>query len=135
MRYRKVSYSYKVVVQDAGSYPMLRRMHASGYTLSQTCWVPAADVYETESSIIVTVELAGVSEEDAEVTLYNNALVVEGNRTLPPMPEQGAYRSAGIRQGQFRVEIELSSPVDPDRVNAAYQSGLLQITLPRARRG
>ena len=134
MKYRKVAYSYKVVVQDPSAFPMLRQWSSAGYGVSQTCWVPSADVYETESAIVITVELAGVNEEDAEVTLYSNAVVVEGNRRLPQLQEDGMYRSAGIRQGQFRVEIPLSSPIEAERVNANYQSGLLQITLPRAKR-
>ena len=43
------------------------------------------------------------------------------------------YHAAGIRQGPFRVELPLPAPVDPERVEARYDRGLLRITLPEAR--
>jgi HSP20 family molecular chaperone IbpA len=42
------------------------------------------------------------------------------------------YHAAGIRQGLFRVELPLPAPVDPERVEARYDRGLLQVTLAKA---
>ena len=58
------------------------------------------------------------------------ALVVEGHRRLPAHDE-AVYHVAGIRQGQFRLEVPLPAPVDSDRVDASYERGVLRITLPK----
>ena len=42
------------------------------------------------------------------------------------------YHAARIRQGPFRVELALPAPVDPERVEARYERGLLHVTLPKA---
>ena len=70
-------------------------------------WRPNADVYETARTIEMTVDLAGVADEDFEIQLFANALVVEGVRRLPSAREDAVYHAAGIRQGPFRVELPL----------------------------
>jgi HSP20 family molecular chaperone IbpA len=41
------------------------------------------------------------------------------------------YHAAGIRQGPFQVEVPLPAPVDPERVEARYEAGLLRISLAK----
>jgi HSP20 family molecular chaperone IbpA len=77
----------------------------------------------------MTVDLAGVDEQDFEVLLYEDVLVVEGRRELGACPREATYHAAEIRQGPFRLELPLPAPVDPERVEATYDRGLLRITL------
>src|SRR5262245_34183567 len=94
-------------------------------------WRPDVDTYETASAIEVTVDLAGVAEDDFEVQLFDDALVVQGRRHLPSCREDAVYHEAGIRQGPFLMELPLPAPVDPEGVVARYDQGLLHITLPK----
>jgi HSP20 family molecular chaperone IbpA len=50
---------------------------------AQARWRPDADAYETETTIEIVVDLAGVGEDDFELQLFEDALVVEGRRQLP----------------------------------------------------
>jgi len=97
----------------------------------QAGWRPATDVAETTRSIEVTVDLAGVDEDDFEVQLFDNGLVVEGRRHLPSCGEDAVYHAAGIPQGFFRLELPLPARIDPERVEARYERGLLHVTLPK----
>jgi HSP20 family protein len=132
MTYRRLTLRYAAVRADL-SWPFdpvweseqLRR-------LLRGRWRPDADVYETASTIEMTIDLAGVEDEDFEVQLFANALVIEGCRRLPAAREDAVYHAAGIRQGLFRVELPLPAPVDPERVEARYDRGLLQVTLAKA---
>jgi HSP20 family protein len=99
--------------------------------LVQPGWRPDTDVYETVSSVEVVLALAGVEEDDVELQLSESVLVVEGHRRLPVSEPGAMYHVAGIRQGPFRVEVTLPAPVDPDRVEASYERGLLRISLPK----
>jgi HSP20 family molecular chaperone IbpA len=134
MRYRRLSYRYTMVVRsghpwspgDVWSSDRLR-------LLVQPRWRPDADAYETETTVEIVVDLAGVGEEDFEVQLFDDALVVEGHRQLPACQAGAVYQEAGIRQGPFQLEVPLWTPVDPERVAVRHERGLLQITL--AKRG
>jgi HSP20 family molecular chaperone IbpA len=96
-------------------------------------WRPPADIHETPEAILVKLELAGVREDDLEVTLYEDALVVSGRRD-DDMDHSGeiCYHEAQIRYGPFRAEILLPGPVQRDAVDAHLEHGFLRVTLPKA---
>ena len=130
MRYRRLSYRYAVVM--ATSRPrtlgeMWQRQPAS-ISMGQSFWRPPADVVETATEVIVLVELAGVDHEQLDVLLFEDALIVEGERRLPAYPA-GVYHAAEIRQGQVRLELPLPAPIDPEQVDARYERGLLEMRL------
>ena len=132
MRYRRLSYRYAMVVRSGQTWPFgdigqsdrLRLLVRAG-------WRPDADMYETATAVEIIVDLAGVDEDDFEVQLFEDVLVVEGRRQPPSCEEGAMYHAAGIRQGPFQVELSLPAPVDPERVEARYDRGLLHITLPK----
>lgn len=94
-------------------------------------WRPPMDVYETDERVVVMVELAGIKEDDLEVTLFNDVLVVCGTRTDPSRPERVRYHEMGINFGRFRAEVFMPIRVKPDCVDARYENGFLSIILPR----
>jgi HSP20 family protein len=109
------------------------RSLAPALLLAEPVWRPSADVYETADGLTVTVELAGVDAEEVDVVVYQDALVVEGVRRLPPPDSDGVYHAAELRQGRFRLPLALPLTVDPERGEARYDRGLLEISLVRAR--
>jgi len=78
----------------------------AGISPGHSFWRPAADVIETASEVIVLVELAGIDHEQLDVLLFEDALIVEGERRLPAHAA-GVYHAAEIRQGQVRLELAL----------------------------
>lgn len=132
MRYRRLSSRYALVVRSAAAWPFgdlwpEQRLRP----LVQAFWRPNCDSYESETAIDVVVELAGVDEDDFEVLLFDNALVVEGHRRIPPGSEATVYHMVGIPQGPFRLELILPEIVDPERVEARYERGMLRIRLAK----
>jgi HSP20 family protein len=83
----------------------------------------------------VTVELAGVDPDELDLLVYDNAVVVEGQRQLPPAEATGVYHAAQIRRGPFRLELALPALVNPDSVEVHSDRGLLQITFAKATEG
>src|SRR6185503_2070196 len=94
-------------------------------------WRPDTDVTETASAVEITVELSGVSEDDFEIQLFEDAVVVAGQRRIPSSEEAAVYHSASIRQGPFQVALPLPTPIDAERVTVNYDRGLLHVTLPK----
>jgi HSP20 family protein len=97
---------------------------------SQT-WSPPTDVYETDTSIVVKIEIAGLSPEDFAVSLAQRVLVVRGLRRDPA--SKLAYQRMEINYGQFQTEVRLPWPVDENsEIEATYGQGFLTILLPKA---
>ncbi len=94
-------------------------------------WEPAINVYEAEQSVIVLIELAGVSQDDVEVLVDGNNFIVRGERQEVRPDPQGTYHRLEICCGPFQREIPLPVTVDADRSEAVYRDGFLEITLPK----
>lgn len=132
MRYRRLSYRYAMVVGSGQTWPLGDVWPSERLRLLRPGrWRPEADAYETATSVEITVDLAGVREDDFEVLVFEDVLVVEGRRQLPACHDEAVYHAAGIRQGPFEVALPLPAAVDPERVEARYDRGLLHITLPK----
>ena len=134
MRYRRLHYRYAVVL--AGERP---RQLGDGWfseraraAVALPSWRPPADVYETADSIGITVDLAGIETDEVDVLLFEDALIVEGERRLPPADGPRRYHTAEVRQGAFRLELPLPATIDPEHADAFYRRGLLQMTLRKA---
>ncbi len=132
MRYRRSSYRYAMVAGPSQTWPLTGFWQIDRFRLLvQGRWRPDADIYETATTVEIIADLAGVDEDDFEVQFFEDVLVIEGHRHLPSCDKGAVYHAAGIRQGPFRIELPLSAPVDPERVDARYERGLLRITLPK----
>jgi HSP20 family protein len=94
-------------------------------------WEPAVDVCESEKSIVVLVELAGVNQDKVDVTVTGKTLVVRGERSETTPASNKTYYQIEIHRGYFERAILLPCAVDPNRTEASYQDGLLEIVLPK----
>lgn len=92
-------------------------------------WYPPTDVYEIEDQISVKVEAAGMKKGEFTITVDKQLLLIEGSR--PNLSEICAYHQMEIGFGEFRIGIELSSPVVADQIKADYEDGFLNLTLSK----
>lgn len=111
---------------------LLRQGQHYGLLHPAAQWRPPVDIHETAETIRIKIELAGMSEDTIEVTLYDNALVVTGRRDDDSEHDgEVCYHEAQVRYGPFRAEILLPAPVRQDDVVATYENGFLRIRLPK----
>lgn len=94
-------------------------------------WQPPTDMYETETHIIVVVEIAGVRHADLKVSLTDRHLAVSGVRH--DSGEHRAYHQMEIHYGEFRTDLELPTSVDADGIEATYREGFLRVALPKSK--
>lgn len=96
---------------------------------------PAVDCFFTEDppELVIVVELAGVDPGSIELSVEERALTVSGSRARPRVAGQ-VYQQAEIEYGHFERRIPLGQEIDAAAASAAYEAGLLTVTLPIARR-
>jgi HSP20 family protein len=92
-------------------------------------WRPPTDVYEIDGALVVRIEVAGVREQDIEISLQGQALAIRGVRS--DIVERRAYHQMEIPFGEFGVQIEMPFPVTTDQIQACYQDGFLKVFLPK----
>jgi HSP20 family protein len=103
----------------------------TGAPLAGGAWVPPVDIFENASKdVVVKVELPGMRRDAIKVTFENHVLSIEGERTPEPV-EHDRYHRVERGRGTFHRSFRFGATIDPARVGAAYQDGVLTVTLPQ----
>ena len=96
---------------------------------------PDTDVMETEREIRVITEMPGLKRENIEVDLENNVLTIRGEkREERTEGEDGRFHLSERRYGTFSRSFVLPSSVDSDSIQAAFEDGILRVTIPKSER-
>jgi HSP20 family protein len=98
-----------------------RRQPAAGF--------PAINAYANEDGIALTAELPGVRAEDLDISVFRDTLTLRGTRQAAE--EAQTYHRRERLHGEFVRTISLPFQVDPERVEANMQDGLLRLSLHR----
>ncbi|GAA0793867.1 Hsp20/alpha crystallin family protein [Marinobacterium sediminicola] len=94
--------------------------------------VAAIDVHESDSAYKVNVDMPGVKKEDIHISLDNGVLTVKGEtRTENKEEKDGKLIRQERHVGQFVRQLSVGSDVDAKAVKAAFEDGVLAITLPK----
>ena len=111
----------------AGSKPPMVRF-------SPPAWEPAIDVLETDDEVVVTVELAGVSESNMEIVIDRDTFIIRGERKKNPQASsKKTYHQMEITSGPFVRSVTLPVAVDATNSKASYDNGLIEVLLPKAK--
>lgn len=94
-------------------------------------FVPEIDIYENGDSLVVEVEAPGAKKEDLKLTLEDNILTLEGEKKFVERKDDVKNFRRERSFGKFKRSFTLPVDVDPDKVNAKFENGILAITLAK----
>lgn len=93
--------------------------------------VPKVDVIDRDEEVIVRAEVPGVRKDDLTVSVSDNVVTIKGETKREHKKEKGDYYHCEISQGSFTRSVALPHYVDSDRAKAAFENGVLELTLPK----
>lgn len=94
-------------------------------------YVPRADIYETDNSLVIVADMPGVDDSSVEITLEKNVLSLKGFVDFTP-PESFGLAYAEYEVGDFERTFTLSDDIDRDNIEATIKDGVLRVFLPKA---
>ncbi len=99
----------------------------------ETGFSPPVDVYETETEVVVRMEIAGIDPTTVDIVIMQDEqlLIVHGRRTDPAAGQPRKYHNMEIECGEFSRQIRLPRDVDKDGTSAHYEDGFLVVTMPK----
>ena len=103
---------------------------ASGIRATPQAWFPPLNVGVTPERVDVYLFAAGLDPKTLDLTIQQNLLTVAGARRIEQSKNAEYYRRERF-DGDFRRVVTLPEDVDPERVDAKYRDGVLQITIQR----
>jgi HSP20 family protein len=100
-------------------------------SLATSAFVPPVDVYEDEHNVSLKLEVPGIDEKDFDVRIENNTLTVHGERKFEKEEKEENFRRVERQYGSFTRTFTLPPTVDPEKVTATYDKGVLKISLAK----
>lgn len=91
---------------------------------------PVSSVIDEGDGYTLQVEMPGVNKEGLEISVENNELTIIGRRSLPIVDGTLMHRES--RPENFRRTFELDPSIDPDKIGAKIDNGVVTLTLPKA---
>lgn len=117
----------------------IRRMFENPFALTRDLfaapqpigWMPPVEISETETQLVATVELPGVKPEDVHVSLDDDILTIRGEKIEERTEKDEAKQYHLIERGYgaFQRAFSLPSGVDPEKVSARFDKGVLTVTM------
>lgn len=100
-------------------------------TVPARYYVPYTDIYETEDSLTVVMEIPGVDKDRIDIKIEEGVLLVEGHIDFDNYDDmQPVYTEYNV--GHYSRRFSLSSKIDQDRISARMEDGVLTLKLPKA---
>jgi len=100
-------------------------------TRAQRCFIPRADIYETDRDIMVVAEIPGADEKSVDITVEKNVLTI--NAYVEPLQPSGySLAYAEYEQGDYQRSFRLPDEIDREKIKAIVSDGELRLTLPKA---
>ena len=94
-----------------------------------SAWIPAIDLSETDTEIQVRAELPGVAPQDVDVSVSGERLVISGEKKSAKETKGNGWVHRESACGAFSRTLTLPDSVDPAKVTAKCDNGVLVITL------
>jgi HSP20 family protein len=102
--------------------------------LETSTWLPQVEMFERNGKLNIRADLPGLSKDDIDVDITNDAVVIRGERQQEKEDSGEGYYHSERSYGSFYREIPLPSGVNAEEVNATFRDGVLEITMPVSER-
>ena len=104
-----------------------------GNVITSTLFAPT-DVSEDANALQISMELPGVHSEDVRLSLENNILTIRGEKRQEVDENNERVHRFERVYGMFERTFALPNTVDPEKIDARFENGVLLIRIPKAER-
>lgn len=93
----------------------------------------AIDVYQTGKKIVIKSTIAGAEPDNIKISLHHDLLTISGSRSGGTETDDHDYLYRECYWGSFSRSIILPAEVDPKKVEAELENGVLTVTLYKSK--
>jgi len=95
-------------------------------------WAPAIEVFEKEDKFVVKADVPGIKTEDIDISVVGDILTIKGEKKAETEVKEEDYYCCERSYGSFYRSIALPSNIDANKIEANYEDGVLEVSLPKA---
>jgi len=95
-------------------------------------WQPPVDIEEVSDKYSIHMELPGIKLEDIKITVEDNRLVIRGEKTRIEEKKGATHHRVERVFGSFERVLSLTHTLKPEKIEAIYKDGVLEVSIPKA---
>lgn len=92
---------------------------------------PAMDIVDNDDELNIEVEMPGMGEEDIKITINENRLTIEGEKSTSSKHQDKNYLSREINYGRYERSLALPQTVNTSEATATFKKGVLCVQIPK----
>lgn len=92
---------------------------------------PQVDIQDSENAVTLTAELPGINKDDVKVELENRVLTISGEKARGGEEESAGFYRNERSYGAFKRSFTLPDEVDPEKLEAGFENGVLTLVLAK----
>jgi HSP20 family protein len=92
-------------------------------------WAPQIEMFEQDGELIVRADLPGLTKDDVNVEIDNDAITIEGERRAEQNENREGFYRTERSYGKFYRRLPLPEGVESENANATFRDGVLEITM------
>ena len=92
-------------------------------------WMPALDVIDNESEVVVKAEIPGIPAKDVNVAISGNRLTLSGEKDESKEEKGENFYVSERSFGSFQRAIDLPDGIDAEKVTAEHADGVLTVKI------
>lgn len=102
----------------------------SEQTKTGPTFIPAVDIFETDSAITLIADMPGVTSDAIDIDLNENVLSLSGD-VLPFEGKDEEDLLVEFEIGRYWRQFTISEVIDQAKIDAEFNDGVLHLTLPK----
>ena len=102
-----------------------------GQTDQARRWIPPIDLVEAEDHFVLKADLPGLTEGDVNIEVQDGTLTISGERKAEHERRDKGWHRIERSFGSFNRSLTLPDGVDPDRIEASFSDGVLEVRIPK----
>ena len=92
---------------------------------------PPINIFQQGDDLVAIVEMPGVNKDNLNIQAKENTIRIAGQKSVD-YPENVSLHRRERLSGNFDRTLVVPMQIDPDRIRAEYNDGLLALYIPRA---
>ena len=94
-------------------------------------WIPAMDLVEGPEQFVLRADLPGMKQEDVSIEFEDNVLTISGERKSQHEERDEGFHRVERAFGAFSRTLTLPKGIDPEAIDARFEDGVLEVTIPK----
>jgi HSP20 family protein len=120
----------------AGPFDLMRRMTQQmfgSFDIADEMFVPQIEMFQRDGKFIVRADLPGMNKDDVRVEVRDRSVMISGERREERKDRRDGYTVSERRYGTFYRVVPLPEGVDPDKLDAVFREGVLELSMDAPR--